>query len=173
MQRSVEKKGSGCLRWVATGCGVMILLLLLGAGLVFLNLDRIRDTELFQKISSTVEAGKETVQEMVSLRKELQEIYPAEEISFQINLGDPRGGRLGVVLRNPAFLEEEDDREAKAREIARFVRNRYSRIEDIAVIQVVFASEAGMGALVTREESYSFETAELGEGPEGEASEAP
>jgi hypothetical protein len=141
---------------------VLILLLLLAAGLVFLNLDRIRETELFQKIAGTVEAGKETVQEMVSLRTELQEIYPAEGISFQIQLGNrQQGDRLSLEFRNPAFLEEGDDREATAREIARFVRDRYSRIDDIAVIQVVFASETGLGALVTHEESYSFEVAEL------------
>lgn len=163
MRESSETKGCGCLRIAATGCAFVLAVLVIGAGLVFLNLDRIRESEIFQKVASKVESGKEAVVELAALRGAVLEAFPAEHVSIRIRLGNRgSGSRLTLELVNPSLAAQgEGGWETKAEEIARFVHDQYAGIDSVEEIQIVFVSEAGTGALVHRQESFAFRTSEL------------
>lgn len=164
LHSSRPRKG-GCWRLLTCGCAVIGGLAALAVILVALNFDRIRSSEWFQQ-------GKEAIESLWTLRTELVERYPADNVEVHIQRISGKTA-LELSFTNPHFLEDPDqgrdeslDESEVAREIARHAARVYPQAADLDSIAVEYKSEVRIGVRVSQSRSYRFPISELVDGVE-------
>jgi len=158
-------KGSsgGCLKGALIGCAVVALLIVVGIVGIAMNFDVIRQSGWYRGIADKAASAKADVESAMRVRSELLAIYPAGQLSVNVQFHSTNGvsdKRLVVTLVDPTFAlpDERSATEALARKIATDAATRFDRIERYNTIIVELARSTGPA---TTAESYSFAVADL------------
>lgn len=157
------KSGAGCLKIAGIGCALLLGAFLLSVLVILFNLDNIKESDWFQRGVEGVESAKTEMQNMMALREELSSDYPAGEIkiSANINTADGKSRRtLTLHFVNPEFElpDETQGREAKAKEVALRVAERYPDLSKYDTLSISF--DEG-GAIMVESEEHEFDAKEL------------
>ena len=159
-----RRRGGGCGRSLVGGCVTLLVLIGLGAAVVAINFDAIKETRFGRGIARMTEEGRRAVVETVALQNALREEFAAEGVSIDIRLGTGDGGRaLGVTLTHPAFAADatEEELDAHAREVAVFVRDHYGLIDTVEVIEVGLERRLGSVVRASSTTEFRFEVSDL------------
>ncbi len=158
-----RKNGAGCLKIAGIGCALLLGVVLLSVVVIMFNLDNIRESDWYQRGVEGVESAKTEMQNMLALREDLSPDYPAGEIKISANIssGDGQSRRtLTLHFVNPEFElpGESQGREAKAREIALRVAERYPDLSKYDTLSISFDDG---NAIMTESEDHEFDVEEL------------
>lgn len=161
MDETQEKSKSGCLKFAGIGCVVMLGGLILVVGLVALNFDRIRESSWYQSATEVAGEAKAEIGAVLELRAELANDYPAGNILVNSNFNYANGvttRTLSVELENPSFAvpEDENDRWAAAKGIARRVSELHPEIGKYDQIEIILGRKAGSMVTFKTSKTYAF-----------------
>ncbi len=114
---------------------------------------------LFLATSVILTLGCEGLGGLRSLQAGLQEAFAAE----RVELSRSETSLEVKLITSPANELSDKDREGRAREVAAFVRDRYSEYNTLAVIRIELVQEIRVGLMSgAKSASFSFETSDLG-----------
>lgn len=153
----------GCLKGLMIGCGVVLLLVIVGVAGVAMNLDVIKQSDWYRSMADKVGSAKADFDSALRLRAELLERYPAGQLGANIHFSSTNGvseRRLVLTFVDPTFPlpDGRAATEALARQIASDAAGRFGRIERFDTIFVEFARSTGPA---TTTETYSFAVLDL------------
>jgi hypothetical protein len=129
-----DKPKHGCLRALAWGCGCLVLAVVLLIAAVYLGRDLVKEMDWYKSLEGATEQAKADIGVAVAISEELEERWPAEDISMgtHTRFGSDAGTTLTIQILNPTFsIAEGEDGEATAREIAVYAAARFPRIQEI------------------------------------------
>jgi hypothetical protein len=164
----MARSGSGgCLKGLLIGCGVMLLLLVVGIAGVALNFDLVRQSGWYRSIVDKVQSARSDVQNIVRLRSELLELYPAEQLGANVRFSSINGvsnKMLDLQFDEPRFElpAEPGERERFARAIAAAAASRFNGISRFDTIVIGFARRFGSAS---NSETFSFAVSDLVSSP--------
>ena len=144
-------------RAAAIGCALLAALFVVAAVVVGLNFDRIRNSELGQKVTQTWREGRASFEDLNALAMDIVSTFRMESCEINLEWVYGEGKTLQIIVVDPD-LGSEEDAEAWAREVALLVVERSNAIDSFDSLEIQIRQVRGFLPYRT---SYSFPVAEL------------
>jgi len=150
------KRSSPWLKALGIGCGLVLLCVFVGTGLVAWN---------WQALSRVYHQAKATVSELMQVQVALQTRYGGT-VTLNVNRrSGVEGTTLSITLTNPSFIDKFDwdgpGGRNKALEVARAARDALSGQSAYARYEVIVARQRDVGVRVSSTSTYLFESGDL------------
>ena len=149
---------SGCRTALGIGCGVVLLLIVLAGVAVAVNWD---------KMKSIAQSATATLQDVQAANAAVRAEFDTQAVAAHIQ-HQAGESRFNIVLINPPFLEstDQDQLEAKAKEVATVARNAMADPGAYPKFQVTFIERSTGKGAVTIQRTFEFTASELPPMPE-------
>jgi len=153
----------GSARTAVLIIGVIIGIILLISFFVVTNIDDILSWKPVEKLASVVEEGKGTIENILAMKNDLSEQYPAQKIRINFNYGSGGDGNtLKINFIRPEFIKGEyENAEYIAREIALFVYENFESRANTDRITIIFKEKGGIIAGLLNENEFTFDVSDL------------
>lgn len=160
-RESENRYSRGCVRSLVGCLVVAVVAMTVAAILVYVNFDRIAESEFVRGLREKVEESGEAFSDMLALREAVRARFEARDVGIRWHHS---GGKryLVVNLLNPVVPGGEGaDRQEYARSVALFTTEQTADIEGFEAITVVLARSTRVGVTVNTTQSYMFPVSEL------------